>query len=350
MTVSSLPKGSTFVRYAMALAVGKDVGNAAAYAASRWGEGSQVHRILKGAVSAGDTAGWGEELVSEYGAAAADFLGLVRERTIIGRLPGLRRVPPLTPFLRVSSGATASWIAEGGAMAMRGMTFARDSLETLKIAALTVLTEELASSADPAAESMIRADLISAIVEASDTAFIDPGNSGTPGEQPAAVTNGITAVTSGGDFTESIETLTRTFAGDLTAAYFVGRPELFVQISGIEYPNIGARGGEIAGIPALASRYVPMGAGDTYDLALIDPSGITYTSDEAGTELKTARHASIQFDDAPTMDSVEPTGANMINLWQVNGTAIAALLRQNWIRTRPGSVALLTGIAAGSAS
>jgi hypothetical protein len=351
MTASLAPKGSTFTRYIIGKAIGRDGGDTGAnFAAARWGEGSTPARLLKAAVAGGTSAGWGAELVSDYSAAAREFIDLVRAETIIGRLAGLRRVPLHTPFLAVTGGTTGAWVPEGKSMPISAMSFARDSLASLKVAAATVVTKELLERGDPEAEAAIRADLVSAVALASDTAFIDPANAGVADEQPAAITNGVTPVVSGGDFGADLERLTRVFQGDLTKAFLVARPEFYVSISGVLFPNVGARGGEVAGIPAIASRGVPMGAGDTYQVALIDPAGVVYASDPAGTEIKTSQHGAIQMDDAPTNDGTTPTPTNLVSLWQANAVGIAALLRENWQLGRAGSVALLTEIDAGPAS
>ncbi|TKD52057.1 phage major capsid protein [Sphingomonas baiyangensis] len=348
--MTAMMKGSAFLRMAIAKAVTRGNGiETAEYAASRWGEGSQPARLLKATVASGATVSdaWGEELVSEYAAVAADFLGLVRQQSIIGRLTGLRRVPLRVPVLAITSGATPAWVPEGAAMPLTSMQFQRRTLEALRIAAMTVATEELLTSADPAAEASIRADLVRAIMEASDTAFIDPANAGVADEMPSSVTNGLTPVEANpaGSFKADLERLVASFGGDLTTAVLVGKPELLVQLSGADYPNVGARGGEIAGIPAIASRSMPNDGDGNYQLALIDPTGIAYAADDVGAEIRASSQTTVQMLDNPTMDSTTPTATTTVSLWQVNAVAIAAMIRENWRVERAGSVALLSGIA-----
>lgn len=347
MTVSILPKGSTFVRIAIAKAIAKgdDLG-AAEFAAARWGEGSPTVRLLKAAVPAGSTDNPAySALYGELTQAAAEFFGLVRQVSIVGRLAGIRRVPLRTPILSQTAGVSAAWVREGKPIPVQSLEFARDSLPALSLAAITVTTDELLRFADPQAEATIRGDLVQAIADASDIAFIDPANAGVEDEQPASITNGVTPITSTGNFKADLERLVAGFNGDLTRAYLVARPEMLVQVSGADFPNVGARGGEIAGIPTIASRNVPLAGGD-YQMALVDPTGISWGADDGAAEIAISRQASIQLNDTPVADA----SANMVSLWQVNAVAIRALLRENWRETRPGSVALLTGVAPAEAA
>lgn len=346
MTVSAFPKGTTFARMVIAKAIGQNNNaEAAGFAAARWGEASAPARLLKAAVSAGSTGDpdFGP-LSGEYGSAATEFIALVRQRSIIGRLSGLRRVPLHVPILLQTGGIEGSWVKEGRPIPLSKMVFERTTMDVLKIAAMTVITEELLTTSDPAAEQLIRADLVRALAEGSDGAFIDPANAGVPEEQPASVTHGLTAITSTGDFKSDLDRLVAGFPGDLSAAFLVGKPELLVQISGAEFPNVGARGGEIAGIPTLASEGVP-NAGGQYQLALIDPTGIVYTADDAAADVRVSRQGTIEMSDTPTNDGVTGAGSNQVSLWQNNCVAVAGLMRENWRVERPGSVRLLAGIA-----
>lgn len=345
--VSVHPKGSAFVRATIALALSKNnVMDAVGFASSRWGENSPVVRVLKAQAGATTSGSWGEDLVGDAAAAAAEFLSLVRERTVIGRLTGLRRVPAYTPILAQTGAAAASWVGEGKPMLASQMSWNRTSMKLLKVSAMAVVTDELLRSVDPAAEAFIRADLIRSVADASDLALLDPANAGEPDEKPASITNTATvSAATGPTFKDNLERLVEAFTGDLASAYLVGRPELFVQISGADYPNVGARGGEIAGIPVLATRNMPNAGGD-YQLALIDPTGIVYASDDSRMEIRASSQTTIEFEAEPVQDAVEGTpSSDLVSLWQVNGAAIAAQMAENWQVSRTGSVALMTGIA-----
>ncbi|WP_150291669.1 phage major capsid protein [Sphingobium estronivorans] len=340
-------KGLAFTRLAIARSVAKgDPDEAVAYASARWGEGTQSARLVKAAIEAGstDSGNWGNPLVGEVGSIAAEFVAAVRAQSIIGRLQGLRRVPPRTPILAQTGKATGHWVEEGQPAPISAMSFARTSLATLKIAAACVVSDELLQSTDPAAEIFIRNELVAAVTRTSDETFIDPSNAGSTDQRPPAVTNGVTpAVSSGIDaFELDVKRLIASFAGDLETAYFVASPKLLAQIAGVEFPNVGARGGEILGIPAISSANVP-DSGGNYQLALIDPAGIAFTSRDEIAEVRSSTSALIDMRDDPTLPP--GVGHKLVSAFQVDSTVIAAMLHENWETVRPGSVALLTGIA-----
>jgi hypothetical protein len=319
--------------------------NAAVVAATRWGEGSRAARVLKAAVSAGATSNWGGELVPEYAAAVAEFVAAVRERSIIGNLP-LRRVPQRTPILTQGAKAEASWVAEGAPAPLTSMSFSRDTIDLLKVIALAVVSEELLNSADPNAESTITADLVRAVADASDAAFIDPTNAGVAGEQPASITNGLTPVAAAGTFKADLGALIDGYEGDLTAAYLIARPELLLALSGTDWPNVGVRGGELGGMPVIASRNLPLDNTGKHQVVLVDPTGVFYAADEAQAEIKTSRQGAIQMLDNPTNNAVTPTATTLVSLFQTNAVAVGAMMRENWQVARPGAVRLLTGVEA----
>ncbi len=76
---------------------------------------------------------------------------------------------------------------------------------------------------------------------------------------------------------------------------------------GRAFPEMAPTGGSMCGIPCVVSDGV--GAGT---LGLIDCAGIA--GDVEGVELKTARHATIELEDAPDSPATAATVA--VNLWQ----------------------------------
>ena len=354
MKVDYLPKGIAFTRLAIALALAKDNGGDTArrIAANRWGEDSPTFKMLskagagginalltKAAVPAGSTtsANWASELHSAI-SARTEFFALVRERSLIGRIEGLRRIPLRTRIVTEASGFGAAWVGEGAAVPVSDALYEEgDPLPALKVSSLAIFTNELLTSLDPAAELLIRDGMVKAAVEAIDLSFLDPTNSGVANVKPASITNGVTAENSTDDGLQDVRNLVDHFTGDLEQAIIIGTPQTFAKLHDpIMVPGIGVRGGEVLGIPALPSKQ----AGD--DLILVDPTGIAIGEGEM--ELRVATQASIQMADNPTMNAVEPTGAATVSLWQCNSTAIMAEKYLNWEVARPGSVAVVTGI------
>jgi hypothetical protein len=293
--------------------------------------------VLKAAVGSGaviPSASWGDALVAWRGA-SAEFFRLVRDRSIIGQMRGLRTVPLLTRIVGTVSGTTAYWVGQAGAVPVSNAQFLEENLRPLKVAALSVLTEELLEASDPAAEGVIREDLVGAMAEAIDLSFLDIDNAGVANVKPASVTNGLTPIVSV-DPEADLAALIADFDGDLTNAYLIGSPATLAAMSGANRPNVGARGGEVAGIPAIPSR----AATDT--LALIDATAIAIG--EADVELKVSREATIEMADNPTNNSVTPTPTNHVSLWQSNSAGVLTTKAINWKLGRPGA-SIVTGVA-----
>ena len=348
MSVSLQPRGTIYIRAVIAMALAR--GNpetAAAIAESTWGPVGAAP-ILKAEVSGGASVdgAWGSVLGNST--AADEFFSLVRQQSIVGRMAGLRRTPLRVRAINVEGGAVAHFVGEGKAAPLAHMSFAARTLEPRKIAALIVISDELLESSDPAAESLIRQDLIRATIEAYDTAFIDPANAGVAGEMPASVTNGAVEVASTVDPVTDLAALIGAFDGDLQNAYLIMHPQTATEValwrdtdSSFAFPDLGPRGGSVLGIPVLCSRSVPRdSSGST--ISLIDASGIALG--EGSSQLKTSHAAAIEMTDTPAGDSVTPTGSQYVSLFQANALALLQLTEVNWQAVRAGSVASLTGV------
>src|SRR5690606_22585893 len=136
----------------------------------------------------------------------ADYVEFLRNQTIVGKfgqngIPALRRVPFYYPVVTQATGGTAYWVAEGSAKPMTKPTWSKTELTPLTIAGLAAVTLQALRFSSPSAEIALRDDLTAAVIEAIDSAFIDPANSGSAGAKPASISNGITgtAASTGGD-------------------------------------------------------------------------------------------------------------------------------------------------------
>jgi hypothetical protein len=362
-------KGQSFTRLAIAKAISQQDNpeQAARIAAIRWGEKSFAHQILsttgginfireKANVPAGATTSgnWGE-LLGNYEAAAAEFFALVRERSLLGRIPGLRRVPLQTRLVGAASGFVAAWVGEGQAKAVGKATFAEETLPSRKVASLSVITQELLNSMDPAAELMIRDDMANAMAAVIDESFINPANAGTTNIEPASIANGapVDAATgvSTDDVRDSIAFSIGQFEGDLTRAVIVGRPEFFAYLglqTAFNLEAIGARGGSLGGLPAIPSNALPLDAGGKQQLVLLDPGAVALG--EGTMDIRTSRQTSIEMVDEPTGSGTEPTGAATVSMFQCNSAALLSEKFVNFQLARAGGVRVITGLTGGIAS
>lgn len=294
---------------------------------------------------------------------SVDFAEFVRPQTILGRLQGLRRVPPRTRMVAATGSTTAYWIGEAQPAPISRMTFTtNDTLQTLWLAAVAVTTRELLTSSSPSAESILSRDLAAAAVAALDSAFIDPDNAGTANVKPASITNGVTPITSTGATLSAIDTdledvvMALSDAGStLEFATWIMRPRTAVYLSrlrgtggALAFPGMTARGGTLLGMPAITSTGVPVESGSPGDgdssIVLLDPSQILL-ADDGGGDIELSMHGSLQMLDNPTNDAATPTPTTMVSLFETDSAAIKVRRNMNWRARNAGMVQRIALVA-----
>ena len=348
--------GIRAARFLKSLAVcGGDLVAATAYAEQRqreWGDHSVVQALRQKAAVGGLEAG-------SFGSSdiPADLLAAVRPLTLAGRMP-LRRVPPKTWLLTQITGSVARWIGEGGARRLSAGSYTRALLRLKTVAALSVVSNEALANPTIDGDTALLADLIAACVQALDLAFIARSNTGDDGT-PAAVTAGVTPIAALGDAIADLDESLRlaiaalvAAGSNLTAAYWTMSPQLAAAMAltrgsggAPAYPEIGALGGRLAGLPVLTSGVVEFDSDSASDVALVDASQISY-ADEAP-ELRTSSEVLVEMEGAaPTGDSTTPAAAsqNRVSMFQSECTALMAGFRANWKQRRPGCVQVISGV------
>lgn len=353
-----LEKGIAFARFAKCLAAANGSrSEALSVAKSRHPDDTKLHHVLKAAVAAGSTTDptWAGNLV-EYQEYAADFVDFLRPQTIVGRfgqggIPSLRRVPFNIRINGQTSGGSAGWVGEGKAKPLTKFDFDTVNLGWAKIAAISVLTEELVRFSNPAADVLVRNALAETIIERMDLDFIDPAKAAVAGVSPASITNGAPSHASTGDVESDIAlafsdyitaNLNPTGAVWLMSATTALALTLRKNALGQrEYPEITLTGGTLAGLPIIISQYV----GNR--LILVNAPDI-YLADDGGVAIDMSREASLEMMNNPTQDSVAGTGTQLVSMFQTNSVAIRAERWINWQRRRPAAVSVITGVAYGA--
>lgn len=355
---SNLPAGTGFVRYVMAMAAGRGSRMEALQFAKRW-EGStpEVAMILKTAVDAGTTtdSAWAAPLVV-YQNLASEFIELLRPATIIGRIQGFRRVPFNISMPRQTSGSTVGWVGQGKPKPVGELALDQVSLGMAKAAGIVVIAEELARSSQPAAEATISTDLREAITKFLDTQFIDPAVAEVSNVSPAAVTNGASVIDSTGvtaaalraDFASALAVWT---AADLSIAGGVVvmtetqaiRLSMIVNAFGqAEFPNLGATGGTLFGLPVVTSENIPSEGGSPAGkrIVLLKPNEIMM-ADDGGILIDVSREASVQMNTTPD----DPASASTVftSFWQNNLVGIRAERIINWKKRRAAAAVVIEG-------
>lgn len=356
---SNLPKGTAFTRYAMALAASRGSKFEAIEMAKQWRDSTpEVELRLKAPVAPGTTddqgsptTGWAAPLVVPDNM-TQEFVELLRPATIVGKVQGLRRVPFNIRMPRTVSGSSAGWVGEGKPKPVSKMSFDTVTLAWNKIAGIVVLTEELVKFSNPAAEAIVRQDMIDTIAEFTDQQFIDPTVTATA-TSPASITQGITGVPSTGATVATIMTdvqsiFKKLIAGNITpkAGVWVMHPRTALYLSMLRtaqdvyaFPGINMYGGTFYGLPVVTSASVPIDTGDDTYIVLMDAAEV-YLADEGGVALDVSREASLQMDSAPS-DGAQ----SLVSLWQNNLVGLRAERFITWKRRRDAAIAVLEDVS-----
>jgi len=340
-----------------------------AVAKARYPDNHRIHQYLeRAAVPAGTTTDptWAGNLTDPTNL-SAEFLAWLRPQTVLGQfgqggIPPLRRVPFNVAVAGQTSGGLGYWVGEGKAKPLTKFTFDRQTLGFSKVAAISVITEELARFSSPSAEALVRDGLRDALVERLDIDFVDPAHAAVANLTPASITNGVTPLASSGttadDIREDLKTLMGAFVGSNqnVANLVLLMPNTVALSLGMmrnslgqpEFPNIGMTGGSIEGLPVIVSQYVhTTAAGDMLIAANAQSIGL---ADDDAVSVEASREASLEMSDAPTGSSGVPTAVSLVSMWQTNSIALKAERFVNWKKLRAGAVQYMDHITWGGST
>lgn len=347
--------GVSFARFArVKLLSHTDSQPAEVVARSLYPADERLHAIVKAPVEAANTQdpAWAGNLINE-GAAFADFVEYLRPRTLLGQIqPFLRNLPFDTPVLVQNTGGTASWVKEGEAKPVTKWSWARAKLVPLKVASIAAATEEQLRRASAAADMLFRDELARAVGATIDTTFADPGVAPVTDESPGSIFNGVPPLTDHGDsgiigarcdiatMMNAHNDANLNFDGlfwVMSGRNAIALSQMTNEIGNLAYPTVTPTGGTLAGFPVYVSNYAPTDSNGSF-VALVKGSEI-YIGDEDGFDVRVSREASLLMDSAPSMDSTEPTPAQLVSLWQTNSVGFLVERIINWQRRRAQAVA-----------
>jgi HK97 family phage major capsid protein/HK97 family phage prohead protease len=366
-----VPKGTAFTRYAMALMVAKgDLGRAAHLAKNEtsWNSttpevaqvleaqygGADLERIMRAAVAAGTAVDpvWAGPLV-QYTIMASEFVDLLRPATIIGRIPGLRRVPFNVKIPRQTAGSSVGWVGEGKPKPVSSLAFDTITLRWAKAAGIVVLTDELVRFSNPSAEALVQNDLIQTIAMFLDQQFTDPAIAAIVDVSPASITNGVPPVVASGTddaaFRADLQKLIATFTNQnlstagavllMTETQAAAIGMMLSPLGTYLYPDITATGGSILGMPVITSQNA--GLIDSVDTPvagriIMAKANEILLADDGQVLLDASREASVQMDSAP--DSPPTATTVTMSFWQNNMVGLRAERWINWEKRRAGAV------------
>ena len=338
-------------------------------AAKMYGKDSQTYHVIKtnevlpGTAASGN---WAYDLISQEGAALADFVEWLRAGMIVGKfgqngIPALNRIGFYTDYVTQTAGGAGAWVGEAKPKPLTSFDFDRSTLTPLKMAIISVLSERNIRYSSPQSDIIIRDQIGKSLIQLEDETFITAGNSGSSNVKPASITNGAASIvaTGTGD-ADDIRLDVRALVHKFTASPSFNPPRNGVLIMSTdnamalgtmtnalgqpEFPGIGMDGGRLLGFPIIVSDY----AGSI--VALVNASDIYY-ADEGGVTVDFSREASLEMKDDGhlSQDGSAGTGASLVSMFQNNMVAYRAEKNVNWKRRRTTAVAYLSSVAWGGA-
>jgi len=359
-----LPPGIGLARYTMAqIQARKEYRNITEVVKERWPSDGRLHAFVsKASVPPGMTTveAWAGA-IAEPTNLSSEFVEYLRPRTIVGRIPGLKRVPFNVRYMGQNSGAVAQWVGQGKGKPVTSFGVFDGTLLRTKIAAIAVITEELARDSSPAAETLVRDELARAVIERLDVDFIDPAQAASAGVNPASITYGVTPLTSAGTSADNARTdlisLLSQFAEQNVnpESLVLVMPNtlalaLSLMVNSLGQPafnGITPSGGTLLGIPVVASQYAANASGSGNLVIALNASDI-FLADDGNVTLDASREASIQMTDTPTVDASTSTGQSLVSMYQTNCIAVRAERFVNWAKVRSTAVVFMDDVNWGS--
>lgn len=376
-----LEKGILFARFVKCLGASKgDISGAIAIANQHYKDTSpQIGRVLramrdggslevelqKTAIAGGTTTDstWAGPLV-EYNQFAGDFIEFLRPSTILGKFgganpgggaayPSLRQIPFNVHIRGQTTGGQGYWVGQGKPKPLTKFDFSDVYMGWNKVAAISVLTEELLRFSNPSAEALVRDSIADALRERLDIDFINPSKAAVSNTSPASITNGVTAHHSSGSTADHVRADISTLVTDFItnnitpgSAVFIMPATIALKLSLLrnafgqkEFPEVNQYGGWLEGIPVITSQYVPSATAGAI-VVLANASDI-YLADDGQVTIDASREASLQMLDNPTNASSDGTATSVVSMFQTNSVALRAERFVNWQKRRAAAVSVL---------
>lgn len=356
-----LPKGIAFVRFCGAQYLAKKFNVSAVDVVRSKGWGSELESviaaqadlILRAPVTPGNTTDttFAAPLVVQQNM-ASEFVEMLRPATIIGRLPGLRRVPFNISVPRQTGGASVGWVGEGAPKPVSSLAFDSISLRFTKVAGIVPITQELLRFSNPAAEMVIRDDLIAAVAYITDRDFLDPSKAAVTNVSPASVTNGVTPTVATGTTADALRddigTMLKAFAAanmGVSGLTLVMTSQMAISLSLMvnalgqpEFPGLGPNGGTLLQIPVITSENMVATGGSPVDGGLIVAlsAGDILLADDGQVAIDMSTEASIQMETAP--DSPATASTTFVSAFQQNMAFFRAEREIHWLKRRSTAV------------
>lgn len=350
---SQLPKGTVFTRMVQCIALSNGDSFKAMEHAKTYRDCPEVELMVKAAVAAGTTtdAAWAGPLAVAQ-PLVNEFLELLRPKTLIGRIPGLRQVPFNVSVPSQTGGGTYAWVGQGANKPVSAAAFATVSVPFAKAAGIIVLTEELVKLSTPSAEATVKAEMIAGMAQFLDGQFITVAVAAVAGVSPASITNGApanatlgaTAVLARQDVIRAVAAFTTNGIPLEGSVWIMSDSNAFALSISLNalgqplFPGITPEGGTLLGRPVIVSNTAAA------LVVLVHAPSILF-ADEGGVRIDVSREASLIMDSVPLTPAVYDAALVPVSLWQANLVGIRAERMITWIRARTNAVQVTTGAA-----
>lgn len=326
-------------------------------------EGCNLEELMriKATVAAGDTqnATWAAPLVDAQ-TFMGDFIEYLRPRTLIGQA-AFRSIPFNVRIGGQTSGGSANWVGEGKAKPVTKFDFNAITVPFSKVAAISVITQELARFSSPSATALVRDSLADTVIARIDTDLFDPDKAAVANVSPAGLLNGVTpvAVTVDPGDPESIRCALMALWAPWDTSFLGARPAYYTTpaaarvlafsrdpLGNRAFANMTPFGGNIDGIPVRVSQYLANNGGSGgVPFILVDESEI-YLADDGSVTLDMSDQATIEMSDTPAGSSnptVVASSTLPVSMWQTNSIAFRAERFIWWGPRRSGAIQWIDG-------
>ena len=348
---SMVPKGITFARLAIAkMIASREMCPPHEIAKMRWPDQPEIQTILKAAVTAGSSTTMSGLVEPQM--YTQEFIEYLWPRTIIGRIPGLTRVPFNIKVQRQITVSSVNWVGEGKPKPVSKGSFDTVTLGYFKIAGIVGLTDEIVRFSSPSAEALVRDELAKAIIKLMDKDFLDPEKAAVANTSPASVTNGVTPITASGtaysNFVTDFGLVMANFDAaeiDTSSLVMITRARqartLGLMLNALGqplFPNVGATGGNIMGFTVITSTnvdYTEDSPQEGDNIIFLNAPDI-FLADDGSAQIDVSREASVQMNDAP--DDPASASTVMVSAFQQNLVFVRAERYINWLKRRAEAV------------
>lgn len=315
----------------------------AARLAEAHGAPERVKDYFKRSVAAGSTDGtWGDALGDAHLGASA-FFETLRTRSIFARMLSdnvLSRVPFRTRLGVVAAGATAWRVGEGAPAPLTKLALENQALTPIEVAAILVVTDELAADMSAAAQNVVTRELRAAVAAEVDRQFLDIVLDTTANDTPSLGSTAVAAY-------EDLRLLLASVTSPSDRLLFAAAPDVARMASTLStstgasaFPGATPTGGEICGVPFVVSDALASG-----ELALFAGEGLVGAL--GNIELRSSDEITVEMLEEPTNNSATPAAAEQVSLWQTNSVGMLVNVTFGAERIREDAVARLTGITWG---